>query len=368
MELLIRRPELKDLAARIFRGLATDEDFRSAKLEDVRAIKADTGERHYRTLAKPIERDAKSAPRSQRYVASDESVDRMGDIIRQNGWDHTTFKENPQALWAHMSREFPIGTVTDIHIGKRNGRKSLIEEITYLEEGLNPTADILWKLVDKGVIRAVSVGFLPTKIHWPESEKEREELGLGTWGCVYEKQEQLELSNCTVPANANALATKSVHDALRDMITAGEISERDAEAVVDLSEQRKTVVSVAAMPEAEKKTDEAPKWVFQVGEDGVLRQVRVSMNVDARTVPEEVHVDTKELEQDLAELKAESDLNERFAKLELAVAELTAEIRSLPEKVTEAVGRSLLDPKRLLKTTLEAALIRSAHRLSQESL
>ena len=36
-----------------------------------------------------------------RFVASDESVDRYGDIIRASGWQLDNFRKNPVLLFAH---------------------------------------------------------------------------------------------------------------------------------------------------------------------------------------------------------------------------------------------------------------------------
>ena len=41
------------------------------------------------------------------FVLSHESDDRMGDIIRQDGWDLKNFQKNPVMLWAHDSRGIP---------------------------------------------------------------------------------------------------------------------------------------------------------------------------------------------------------------------------------------------------------------------
>lgn len=245
MELLIKKPELKALAERIFSGLATEGDLGRAKIEDVRAIKCDDGEVRYRALVgDDVELKSGSEDRSKRYIASDETVDRMGDIIRVKGWDLKNFLRNPQALWAHNSRALPIGRVTEWEKGDVKGAPALLETITYLEEGVSAEAEAIWKLVNAGVIKAVSVGFLPIKMTWPESPEEREAMGLGPYGVLFEKQEQLELSNCTIPANPSCLATRSVRTALRDMISAGQITEVVARKLVELGEKRTVQVSV----------------------------------------------------------------------------------------------------------------------------
>ena len=53
------------------------------------------------------------------FVLSDESVDRMGDTIRASGWDLTSFKSNPIALFGH-SHDKPVGRWENVRVvGKR---------------------------------------------------------------------------------------------------------------------------------------------------------------------------------------------------------------------------------------------------------
>lgn len=156
----------------------------------------------------PISRDATiekapadAPPRTVRFVASDETVDRYGDIIRASGWDLSNFRRNPVLLFAHQSRELPVGTVTTWIDGTR-----LLADATFLPKGVYDFADQVWSVVDAGALRAVSVGFLPTvdpKYIWAADDPNHEK-----WPTGYEfvGQELLELSVVPVPANPEALA------------------------------------------------------------------------------------------------------------------------------------------------------------------
>lgn len=346
MEILIKSPELEALSRKILSGLATRNDLSAAKLEDVRAIKSDTGEIHYRANAEPMERKPDDPVRSRRYVASDETVDRMGDIIRVKGWDLSNFRKNPQALWAHNSRALPIGTVTEMDKGELRGSPALLETITYLEQGLDPAADAVWKLVNAGVVRAVSVGFLPVQTRFPDSPEERQELGLGDWGVLYEKQEQLELSNCTIPANPSALATRTVKEALRGMIARGEITERDADAVVELGEQRKIQIQV---PDLTSITASGTNDVFTVTEGGKLQR---SAAVEPKKNPV---VDQLEVLDALGMVADE-------------ISQLRNDLAGIDSKIEAAVGRALRDPRKDMRRTLEAAVERVGQRLAKETV
>jgi uncharacterized protein len=151
------------------------------------------------TVERTVSSDGK---RTATFVASDESVDRYGDIIRANGWDLSNFKSNAVLLWAHQSSEPPIGKVPDIRVeGTR-----LIASVEFRPEGDNAIADDVYKGLQGGFINAVSVGFLPTKkpnMLWADDDPNHEK-----WPTGYEfvGQELLELSVVPVPANAQALA------------------------------------------------------------------------------------------------------------------------------------------------------------------
>lgn len=222
--IITRSAAVADLARLILSGFATEEQLASAPLAEVRAIKTDSGAIHYRAKSTPTKSSKTDQPRQRQFIASDETVDRMGDVIRVKGWDLTNFEQNPVALFGHNDA-FPIGTVAAMTKTRRDGRPVLLETIDYATAEVNQAADGIFRLVDAGIIRAVSVGFIPTKSTWPSSPEERQALGLGPHGCLYEEQEQLELSNVTVPANPSALSAKNARKAVLDMVNRGELAE-----------------------------------------------------------------------------------------------------------------------------------------------
>jgi HK97 family phage prohead protease len=129
-------------------------------------------------------------------VASDESVDRYGDIIRVSGWELDNFRANPVVLFAHDSRHI-VGTAEMRIKGKR-----LMSDITLAAPGTSPIVDMVRALVAQKIMRATSVGFRPTK----EPNVIRDEHNDRVTGYEYIGQELLELSLVSVPANAAALA------------------------------------------------------------------------------------------------------------------------------------------------------------------
>lgn len=140
------------------------------------------------------------------FIASDESVDRMGDIIRVSGWDLKHFKNNPVLLFGHKSSELPLGRVNEIWI---DGTK-LMAKAEFATEDMNPKAEQVLRMVKAGFLNATSVGFRPTKM--PNDIKDPT---TNSW-CGYEfvGQDLYELSVVPVPANPAALAvSRSMMDA-----------------------------------------------------------------------------------------------------------------------------------------------------------
>lgn len=128
------------------------------------------------------------------FVLSDATVDRYGDTIDAAGWDLKWFKKNPIALFGHSSA-FPIGTWTDVRV--EGGR--LIANLQLAARGTSDRIDELIGLVEQGILRAVSVGFRPLKQEPIDKDKPYA-------GQRYLRQELLETSLVSVPANPAALA------------------------------------------------------------------------------------------------------------------------------------------------------------------
>lgn len=131
-------------------------------------------------------------------IGSTSVVDRMGDVIEQDGWDLAAFKENPVILWGHNVREErpPIGTALKVWVEGKGKKAKLMFNIKFdLQDTF--AAEIYRKIKD-GFINTVSVGFQPTEF---------EAIDPDDWwsGLRYLKQSLLELSVVPVPANPEAL-------------------------------------------------------------------------------------------------------------------------------------------------------------------
>lgn len=126
--------------------------------------------------------------RKFRVVASTEDIDRSGEIIKITGWDWENFMKNPVIIANHVYKiENIVGKATKIWI--EDGK--LIIEWVFSKS--NPLGILLADLYDEGMVKTVSVGFIP---------KQRQEDNRR----IITSAELLELSFVAVPCNPEALS------------------------------------------------------------------------------------------------------------------------------------------------------------------
>jgi HK97 family phage prohead protease len=129
------------------------------------------------------------------FVLSDETPDRMGDIIMADGWVLDDFKANPVALWAHLGSLPPIGSWENLRVEKR----ALIGDFKPAPKGTSDRIDEITRLVEAGIIKATSVGFRPI-------ERKPRKIDNEFVGEIFTKQTLIETSLVAIPANPRALA------------------------------------------------------------------------------------------------------------------------------------------------------------------
>jgi HK97 family phage major capsid protein/HK97 family phage prohead protease len=267
---------------------------------------------------------------SLEFVLSDETVDRYGDIIEAAGWVLTNFRKNPIALFGHSS-SFPIGTWSNIRVeGKR-----LIAKLNLAQRGTSARIDELISLVEQGILRAVSVGFRPL-----DSEPLDENRPYGPQR--YKKQELLETSLVSVPANPAALQlAKSLNISDETMSLAfGEHAEMRRK---DGSEAGKHAVTTTAhasgaraAPQARPK-DNTMKTLSQRIEDAQSDLVAKKDKLAELTGTDELDNDA------IAEVtKQVDDLEKTVATLKAAEAKIGTEARSSAAPSVPAAPRKPL--------------------------
>lgn len=139
-------------------------------------------------------------------IASTESVDRQGESILLEGWDLKNYMNNPVILWGHDYWSLPIGKATDVSIA--DGQlvvKGIFASTEFAQQ--------VRKLYDEGIIKTVSVGFIPMQRQ----------------GNVITQAELLELSFVPVPANPDAVSLRKMQE-VEEMLKTVAATEVKAEA------------------------------------------------------------------------------------------------------------------------------------------
>ena len=134
------------------------------------------------------------------FVASSESEDRLGDVVRSDGWELDEYRRNPVFLWAHDYTRTPVGR--SVWVGVEGLR--LLNAVVFAPTEFAREVESLYR---QRFLRAVSVGFRAKAFTF------RKGSGGAIDGVEFTRQELLEVSAVPVPANPQALA-KALHDGL----------------------------------------------------------------------------------------------------------------------------------------------------------
>jgi HK97 family phage prohead protease len=116
-------------------------------------------------------------------------------VLDPGGWVLDNFKRNPIAFFAHNNEKI-VGQWENL----RSESGQLLAEFKDLDPGTSALADEVTKLVDQGVLKAASVGFVPLEQPRVIDPKNPQR------GSVYPKNELLEVSLVGVPSNSGALS------------------------------------------------------------------------------------------------------------------------------------------------------------------
>lgn len=250
------------------------------------------------------------------FVLSDATVDRYGDIVDPAGWDLKWFKKNPIALFGHWSHE-PIGTWADVRV---EGKK-LLGRLVFAAEGTSARIDELRRLVEQGILRAVSVGFRPLEAEPVDPAK--------PYGPQrYKRQELIETSLVSVPANPAALAVAKSLQISEDVLSLafGEHADGAGEVV-----RRGTTGVKAATTTLHRKNDPM-KTLSQRVEEAQQRFIEARDAYNAHVAEEDFDID--EAEGFEAAMK---DADKRLVALKSAESALAARAEERTEKLSAPV-------------------------------
>lgn len=125
-------------------------------------------------------------------IASDETLDRHGDVLPVEQWDLSKFKGSPRMLVDHDHR---VQSIVGKWENPRIEGKQLLMDANF--HGITDLSKAVKEMVAKGYLDTVSVGFIP---RGPEKDGDHGSLEL------------IETSWVTVPANPSARVVKELMD------------------------------------------------------------------------------------------------------------------------------------------------------------
>ena len=200
--------------------------------------------------------------RTVEFIISDNTTDRYGDIVNQD-WDLKNYWNNPVLLWGHDPSQIDnvLGKCLEINTQEEDDRMLTTAKFQLAEAGTSKGVDTVFKLIQQGILRTVSVGFISHEIAQAENQK-------GETQNILKGNELLEVSVVPIPANPNAIALSYEDGSLNDKdIKFMEKSLENALTLVKKSVYDKIEISKNSKTQSQKKefqmTDEDVKKIVE---------------------------------------------------------------------------------------------------------
>jgi HK97 family phage prohead protease len=144
--------------------------------------------KHTHVAIKTVDEDR----RRFKFVASQQRVDRDGDVILVDGIDLSEYQKNAVLLVDH-DRTFVFGKTLALHVERRADGDALVGEAEALPAGTSARVDEAWTAVKNGARNGISIGFLAL-------EYDRRPVLDGQTGITFRKVKLLEVSSVALPA------------------------------------------------------------------------------------------------------------------------------------------------------------------------
>lgn len=154
-------------------------------------------------------RDGRRA-RALRFRASDERIDRAGDITRQD-WRLDYFNRVGHILLGHdwSTQTLPLARAIQNDVEQKtdddyNG-PALMHTLLFPRRETYELGGQVYDLARLGLFNTMSVGYFPNRVIHVQDANERDKIGAGFSGYILEDNELVETSMVNVPANAGAI-------------------------------------------------------------------------------------------------------------------------------------------------------------------
>lgn len=126
------------------------------------------------------------------FIATDETLDRQGEVIAFESWDLGNFVKNPVLLVNH---DYKVQNIVGLASGLRRNESEKSIEFTPVFHGITSLSREVEKMVEEGILNTVSVGFMRRPAR-EDGDKQTNEL--------------MEISFVPVPANPSAERIRSI--------------------------------------------------------------------------------------------------------------------------------------------------------------
>lgn len=215
------------------------------------------------------------------FLASDETVDSYGDILRVDGCDLSRMKSGAAAfITSHDIRNISGASGIIVKAWKAKNiegspeGKAILVTVYFPTFEEDPDADYIFKKFKAGTLKAVSVGLQVFEAYYPEDPNERKKLGLGKYGVEVRKWMPYELSAVTVGANPNALMRRAIEDSELKKVIKEVVSEVLSEKNISTQNDQKP----SGKPEGNSAPEALPGAQLRCYMDCVDVKVNINLN------------------------------------------------------------------------------------------
>ncbi len=216
-------------------------------------------------------------------VITTDDIDRMGEMIKVDGWDTSLYMKSPVVLWGHNYSLMPVGITDSLTV---QGNK-VIAKGRFAPTEMGQT---LRGLYDLGMLKASSVGFMVL-------EQE---------GNIITKAQLLEWSFVSVPANPYALSLREL-----DVIQSEEVAGMVVKSIAEKMKTKDTIQKEGGEATDPKTQIEGNPCITTDGKPGTWKQTAEGLVCQINAG--EVSMEKKGAVQD--ELTAEQKMDQKYENL-----------------------------------------------------
>lgn len=219
------------------------------------------------------------------YVVTDETPDRVGDVIKAAGVDLKNYKNNPVILAMHNRESLPIGK--SIKTWYDAPTESIKSYALFFDNRVDTTgtSDTIFRFVQAGALKGASIGFKPIEAYSPNNPEERKKLGIGKYGVYFTKSEMLEYSVCPIGCNPSAgvKSIDGVEFSEEDLLVLKSLTKEETSTEFAIIERALDRLESHNAELSEKLTEANLKIVDLINKVEVLTSNTISINSENQT-------------------------------------------------------------------------------------